>query len=171
MIDKEEKTVYSKRMKAKDSQMNAEISGDRLSELLRGSGLRSTPLRRALLRVLMAADQPRSIEDLQRELARVVRSGQTQKKASIDVVTLYRNVKSFEDAGLVLKVEIGTGRSLYEFAGRPSKHRHHVICVDCEKIEYLDVCGLEPHLKILEGRGYRQLRHRLQFSGVCADCS
>lgn len=146
-------------------------SNQELIEVLRSRGLRATPLRIVLLQVLRGASQPHSIETLHQETRRAMKNQRVQSRGSFDLVTLYRNINSFEQVGFVSKVEIGTGRSLYEFVTPVQAHRHHVICTDCEKIEYLDVCGLEPHLKILEERGYRKLRHRLQFSGICSKCS
>jgi Fur family ferric uptake transcriptional regulator len=134
--------------------------------LLREKKLRVTPIRRALLEKLAKTEQPLSIEELFAELSR------TGKAKGLDLATLYRNVKSFEEAGLIAAIDLGTGRSFYEFRhGGDSHHHHHVICENCRKIEHLDVCGIEAHLRMLEKMGYKQVRHKLEFSGLCKACA
>jgi Fe2+ or Zn2+ uptake regulation protein len=91
-------------------------------------------------------------------------------KKQYDIVTIYRNMSAFVSAGLVGDVDLGTGKVLYEFKGEDGGHHHHVICESCLKIEPLDVCGLEPHIKMLQKMGYKRLSHRLQFSGLCKAC-
>lgn len=137
----------------------------KFESLLRGKNLRVTPIRLAILERLARSEQPLSIEEL------FSIASQSGRKRGFDLATLYRNVKAFEEAGLVSSIDLGTGRSFYEFKSEESHHHHHVICEGCQKIEHLEVCGLELHLKMLEKMGYKRLRHKLEFSGVCKACS
>ena len=136
----------------------------KVTDLLRANGLRATPIRKAILERLARSEQPLSIEDL---FYLMSRSG---RKQGLDLATLYRNVKSFEEAGLITAIDLGIGRSFYEFKGNHTNHHHHVICNGCQKIEHLEVCGIEPHLKMLEKMGYKHLSHKLEFSGLCKAC-
>jgi Fe2+ or Zn2+ uptake regulation protein len=133
-------------------------------DLLRAKKLRVTPIRRAILERLAQSEQPLSIEDI---FSFVGRPG---RRLGFDLATLYRNMKSFEEAGLVSVIDLGTGRSFYEFKGNHSHHHHHVICNGCQRIEHLEVCGIETHLKMLEKMGYKHLSHKLEFSGLCKAC-
>lgn len=92
------------------------------------------------------------------------------QKIRSDLATLYRNMKSFEDAGLIDTLDLGTGRRFVERLQTKMSHHHHVICESCHKIEPVDVCGIEAHVRLLEKMGYRKLRHRLEFSGLCKAC-
>lgn len=135
-----------------------------ISELLKDRGLRSTAARIELLLLLKKSSQPLSAES--------ICEGLQAKKVKADNVTVYRNLKSFESAGIVLAVDLGTGRCLYEYCpNRLHHHHHHVRCERCERIEHIDVCGLEAHLKMLEAMGYQGLKHRLEFTGICRNCA
>jgi Fe2+ or Zn2+ uptake regulation protein len=136
----------------------------KFADLLRQKKLRATPIRLSILEQLARSEQPLSIEELFAIL------GRTGRRNELDLATLYRNIKSFEEAGLVASIDLGTGRSFYEFKTGESHHHHHVICEGCQKIEHLEVCGIEPHIKMLEKMGYRRLRHKLEFSGLCRAC-
>ncbi len=126
-------------------------------------GLKSTPTRRALLALLAKSPQPLTVDDLVEGLKK------SAERRKYDVVTVYRTLKSFEKAGLVNTVDLGLGKIFYELCSNRA-HHHHVICTICHRIEHLEVCGLELHVKMLESMGYRGLQHRLEFTGVCARC-
>lgn len=131
---------------------------------LQKAGLKSTPTRRALLALLAKSSQPLSVDDLAECLKK------SPERRNFDVVTVYRTLKSFEKADLVNPVDLGLGKIFYELSSKHAHHHHHVICTVCHKIEHLEVCGLDLHVKILEGMGYRNLQHRLEFTGVCSRC-
>ncbi|NUM88418.1 MAG: transcriptional repressor [Bdellovibrionales bacterium] len=134
------------------------------AEQLRKAGLRATPTRGRILRALIRAEQPLSAEQLLRHL-------QTSARKEFDLVTIYRNLAAFTEAGLAGAVDLGTGKTLYEYMGRHRHHHHHVVCRVCETIEHVDVCGIGSQLKKLARMGYTQLSHRLEFFGTCRRCA
>lgn len=136
----------------------------RFSQILKDRGLRATPSRISTLKVLAQSHQPLSVEELHSRL-----SGRSKSHA--DLATVYRNVKTFAEAGVINVMELGTGRKFVELRENSSAHHHHIICESCHKIEPVDVCGIDAHMRLLEKMGYRRLRHRLEFSGLCRNCS
>lgn len=139
----------------------------RAEELLKKAGLKVTDIRVGLLTLLHAGQHPQSAEDLfLRMPAQLKRLG---SRKSADLVTIYRNLKSFLDARLIQTTELGTGRKLYEWRDQ-SHHHHHVICRECGRVDALEICGLDQHVKDIRKLGYGDLTHRLEFFGVCAGC-
>jgi|SRR5665213_1331715 len=134
--------------------------------LLRAKKLRVTPIRQAILHVLAQSSQPLSVEDICSAVKK------RNRNDSFDLATLYRNMKSFEETELVLAIDLGMGRVYYEFQGEDrSYHHHHIVCEKCGQIEHLEVCGLEAHAKMLETMGYKNIRHKLEFTGLCKACN
>lgn len=132
-------------------------------DLLKKNDLKVTEIRLLLLTLLHAGKHPQSAEDL----FGLVKKAKSRK--TVDLVTIYRNLKSFCDAGLIQVTELGTGRKLYEWSDQ-AHHHHHVICQKCERVDALEICGLEKHLKSVQKLGYSQVGHRLEFFGTCGPC-
>lgn len=136
-------------------------------ELLKKSGLKVTDTRVLLLELLHAGHSPQSAEDLFAATKKKAKALRSKKIA--DLVTIYRNLKSFLDADLIQATELGTGRKLYEWLDQ-SHHHHHIVCKSCGHVEVLEICGLDQHFKTLRNLGYEDIGHRLEFFGTCADC-
>jgi Fur family ferric uptake transcriptional regulator len=130
---------------------------------IRESGLRLTPARRAILQSLGISKQPISVEILFSDLQK--------QKIKIDLVTLYRTLNTFEEKGLAHAVDLGHGKIYFEISSGHNHHHHHIVCDSCNKIEHIDVCGIEQHMQKLKKLGYKNLRHKLEFFGICASCS
>lgn len=135
--------------------------------LLKANRLKVTEIRVLLLTLLHAGRQPQSAEELYAELSTSVKKAKSRK--TVDLVTVYRNLKSFMDAGLIQSTELGTGRKLYEWLDQ-SHHHHHVICKTCARVDTLEICGLDQHLKSIQKLGYASVGHRLEFFGTCRKC-
>lgn len=131
--------------------------------LLKTNDMKVTGIRVLLLTLLHAAQKPQSAEDL----FTMVKKAKSRK--TVDPVTIYRNLTHFLQAGLIQSTELGTGRRLFEWAEQ-SHHHHHVICQSCKKVDTLEICGLDAHLKTLQKMGYSEVGHRLEFFGTCNDC-
>ncbi len=130
--------------------------------LLKERSLKLTQGRIDLLSLLMKETMPRTVEELH-----------TLLKNSVNEVTLYRTLETFEEAGLVRKVELGHGHAHYEIIpGRA--HHHHVICTSCGNIEDIDVkhsADLEKEARKLAKNFSSVTRYSLEFFGLCRKCS
>ena len=137
-----------------------------LNRILRERGLKATPTRLKILKLLAKSDQPLPAKDLFRKL------GAAPGQKRFDTVTLYRNLALFEKSGLIAPIQLKDGALAFELtAGGNSHHHHHFVCEDCGLIEHLDFCGLDLPTKALERRGYKNVHHRLEFFGVCPACA
>lgn len=125
--------------------------------LLKDSGLRLTPGRLRILKLLQEATSPLSIRDLQTRLDFL----------SLDQATVYRILKTLQQHHLVQSVTVGHKHQHWE----PADHHHHLICTKCSKVISLPECNLK-HLEsqITDSQKFQNLTHSLEFFGLCPDC-
>jgi Fur family ferric uptake transcriptional regulator len=134
--------------------------------LLRAAGLKVTEQRRKILTFLLEHHGPFTVEEMAHRL----------KAEAFDLATIYRNMIAFEEARLVEKLHFGDGSQRWEIAHQKDDHHHHrhhhhhLICRACKKIITLDICLSSAELKKVASLGYGDVRHNLEFSGICPDC-
>ena len=95
---------------------------DTVLERLHSSGGRMTKKREQVLGALLTFDRPASAEEI-RERAELPPS---------DLVTVYRNLETFEKLGVLQRVPLENGTHLFELTA-PDEHYHNLICRDCHK--------------------------------------
>jgi Fur family transcriptional regulator, ferric uptake regulator len=129
---------------------------------LRGSGLRITQPRIAILEAMLRFGQPASIEQIHNDLA----------DSSCDLVTVYRCLAVFEELGLVRRSFFHNGTSLYEI-NLGGTNRYHVICKATNRVQEIDaetVAELRTMIQkiedLLKARGYSDVSHMVEFFGV-----
>lgn len=121
-------------------------------------GLRMTGQRRVIASVLETAHKSHPDVENLHQLVTAIDPG-------ISIATVYRTVKLFEEAGILLRYEFADGRARYESADRD--HHDHLIDMNTgEVIEFFD-----PEIEALQERiaaklGYRLKDHRLELYGV-----
>ena len=125
---------------------------------LRQAGLKSTPGRRAVLDILANSTSPLSPEQIHTKVGSEV----------CDRATIYRILESLGEAGLVQRV-ILAGKTLY-LPEESSHHHHHIVCRKCRATVCLDQCLISPLEKTAKRLGFRDVRHSLQLTGLCAKC-
>ena len=133
-------------------------------KMLSDAGLRSTPVRRAILVTLSAAAEPLDVPALLERLPK-----------HTDGVTVYRTLGTFTRKKLVHRVR-GEERS-WRFAIGPSDrgpaHRHpHFVCEQCGKVECLSTAVVPPSLgKTLKLKADYNIDYtEVIVHGSCADC-
>lgn len=129
-------------------------------ERLKASGGRMTKKRELVLGALLTMDRPASAEQI-RERADLPAS---------DLVTVYRNLETFEQLGVLQRVPLENGTQLFELTA-PDEHYHHLICRECHKAERLDVCVSHDVVKKARSHGYSQIAHVMEVYGVCDECT
>jgi len=81
--------------------------------------MRITKHRQEILDTLSAADGTLSVAAIHTALPH------------INLVTIYRNVEAFTEAGTIKKLHIGGNEAVYELQAVP---HHHAICTDCDRV-------------------------------------
>lgn len=128
---------------------------------LRGRGLRATPQRVVLHRILRGIDGHITAEEL---LARA-----TAQLPSVSLPTIYAALALLEDLGHIQRVSALGGTTIYDT--RRSAH-HHAICRVCGDVEDLEApADTRAVVRAAEAGGFTSLSAQVTVQGVCARCA
>jgi len=143
----------------------ASIAGANLKSaiaMMRESGLRASAARRLVLEALLAADGPMSAEQ--------IAQGIGGRVPSSDIASVYRNLQSFHEIGLVRHVHLGHGPGLYvlSLAGETE----YLTCERCADYSAVAPEVLDPVRDLIEREfGYRASFTHFPIVGLCASCT
>lgn len=86
-------------------------------------------------------------------------------------VTVYRNVKIFEDLGIITRLRLGWNSKL-ELSDIFHHHHHHLSCLNCGKVIILkDNPVLENEIeRFAQRRNFKPTDHQLEIRGYCSTC-
>jgi len=128
---------------------------------MRERGLRITPQRIAILRVLSISKGHPSVESIYEQVKK--------EFPTTSVATVYKNVSMLKELGEVLELSFGTESSRYD-GNKPDPHPH-LICTKCKKIIDPDLDSLKVVSKeLIKETGFSITSHRLDFFGICPEC-
>ncbi len=141
--------------------MSVSTSETELSTELRHRGLRVTPQRIVIYRVLAARDQHISAEEMHAAVS--------EHLPGTSLPTVYATLELFEQLGLAQRVSTGAGPVLYD--SRTAPHGH-AICRTCGAVFDLDD-GPPPDGAIESARraGFSPDHAQLVVWGRCGDCA
>ena len=134
---------------------------DDLRQACAGRGLRLTPQRDTLLRVLSSTTGHPTADDLVRRVREVL--------PSVSHATVYRNVQELVRAGLLGMLERAGGA--VQFDVNPDDH-HHFVCRKCGHVwdVYLDEVDVRVNRRRSQLKGFQIDRPEVQLHGVCVSC-
>lgn len=137
------------------------IIRNQAGHILKEAGLRCTPGRTEIIKLLLQAEQPLSQEEITAKLS----------TDSLDKVTVYRALDAFLNLGIVHRVETGNRVWRYAVCGCGSrKHCHpHFICKSCGKVECLT--GVKMPVVTEAKPGYKVEEQETYVKGLCSKCS
>ncbi len=129
---------------------------ERLEELCAAKGLKLTPQRQVIARVLSEAVDHPDVEEVYRRASAI--------DTRISLATVYRTVRLLQEEGILERHDFGDGKARYEEA--PREHHDHLIDLESgEVIEFQDD-EIEAIQKRIAARlGYRLTDHRLELFG------
>lgn len=89
----------------------------------------------------------------------------------MDRTTLYRELNFLKKEGIILEMQLKDGKRWYELASKD--HRHHIVCVKCDKINDLVGCDAKLIDKTLkQSPDFAQIQsHTFVFFGLCKICA
>ena len=134
------------------------VRDEQIRELLGSKGLRITEQRVVLVRELLKVTAPISHPEL---TERMHRSG-------LDRATIYRNLLTLADAGVLVRTQLGDQVWRYELPRTPgSDHtRHpHFVCTECGNVRCLPAAAVK-----LRGEATRGEVAEVQLRGRCSVC-
>lgn len=134
------------------------------SQFLKERGYRLTVVRRTVLELLEREALPLSVPDIQTALG--------TRRIHPNKTTLYREMKTLEQEGIVDVVHLGDRMARYEL--RRDDHHHHLVCLQCGTVSDVETrkdCYADDMDRAIERKNqFRVLRHSLEFFGLCARC-
>lgn len=140
-------------------------TSERILSMLDGHRLRKTNFRQTVLEQFLLAS-PRALSRLEIEKT-------LEDNRKVDRVTLYRTLKSFEDAGLIHVAMDSSGEQKYALCSEEcTTHQHedlhaHFYCKTCEQTTCLDEVNI-PRIEVPSA--YQLEETQVVLSGVCKDC-
>ena len=136
-------------------------TADELTTLFRDRGLRVTPQRQVIFRLLHGNDVHPTVEALH-DSART-------EMPTISLKTVYQTVHDLEAMGEVTLLDLGTGSVRVD----PNvEHRHHhLICTVCGKVRDVTVDVGPLRLAPRDRRDFRVDDVQVNFRGVCDTCA
>jgi len=92
-----------------------------------------------------------------------------QEIPSISLGTVYKNIKTFVDSGLLKEVSLHHGSTRLETNMEP---HHHMVCTKCKAIIDLEGDALEPVRTIKRlPKGFQAHRYSVEVLGLCQSCA
>ena len=128
---------------------------------LKDRGMRITPQRLEVLRILAWSEGHPSVEDIHQQVTKVF--------PTTSLATTYKTVALLKELDEVLELGFGDGSNRYD-GHKPYPHPH-VICTRCKKILDPDLSMLTDMAEeVARDTGFRIQTHRLDFFGLCPQC-
>ncbi|MBL8986318.1 MAG: Fur family transcriptional regulator [Gemmatimonadales bacterium] len=124
-------------------------------------GLRLTPQREVLIRVLSEAMGHPTADELVRQVREVL--------PTVSHATVYRNLQELVREGLLRTLDMAGAAVQFEI--NPDEH-HHFVCRKCGQVwdVYLSAVDVRVNRRRTAIDGFRIDRREVQLHGVCAAC-
>lgn len=135
---------------------------DAALEALRERGLRVSSARRLVLGALYATDEPLSAER--------IAEGLDGRVPPSDIGSVYRNLETLEEVGLVRHFHLGHGPGLYVRTGIGV--REYLVCESCGAVRAVDPAELDAvRAAVRSGFGFEARFTHFPLVGTCAGCA
>ncbi len=138
---------------------------DRIKKQLHAASYKLTPQREATVLVLLEHEADHlSAEDV----FLLVKD----KSPDIGLATVYRTLELLTELKIVDKINFGDGVARFDLRKEGADHfHHHLICIECGKVEEVQEDLLGDVERIVESRWKFTIKdHWLTFHGICKDC-
>ena len=128
---------------------------------LRTHGLRASTARRLVLEALFASNAPIPAER--------IASGLDGRLPRSDLASVYRNLETLEQVGLVRHVHLCHGPGLYALAG--AREREFLVCESCYSLRAVEPSALDPVRELVRSElGFSAAFTHFPIVGLCPDC-
>ncbi len=129
-------------------------------EFLRSKRKNITPERMDILAEVLKQESHFKIDDIIGKMA--------EAKKPVSRATVYRTIKTIEEAGLIKYIHSINDEKFYEVE---EDHHDHMICEICGKFIEFHNDELEAlQTSICKSKGFKPSRHTMKIFGVCKNC-
>jgi Fur family ferric uptake transcriptional regulator len=122
--------------------------------------LRMTNQREIILKELQRSRQHLSADELYERVKKSM--------PRISLATVYRNLETMSEAGLIAKLEISGRQKRFDYDA--SQH-DHIYCLQCSRVDNIEFDrDLLGQTSPCSAKGYQITGYRVEFIGICASC-
>jgi Fe2+ or Zn2+ uptake regulation protein len=131
------------------------------SELLSEAGLRSTSQRQSILDIIRRGQGHLDADEVYRRARK--------KQPRLSLSTVYRNLQTLKEMGLVEEVHLDETHHHYEI--KASTEHHHLICLGCGKVVEFE-CPVSVQMKeeVSKEKGFEVVNTEVRMTGYCPEC-
>jgi Fe2+ or Zn2+ uptake regulation protein len=123
--------------------------------------LRMTHQREIILQELKKSKNHPSADELYERVKK--------KLPRISLATVYRNLDVLSETGAIAKIEISGRQKRFDW---DSGRHDHIYCVQCQRVDNIGMESMgKPSLQPVDNLGYRVEGYRVEFFGLCPQCS
>ncbi|CAN5730649.1 Fur family transcriptional regulator [soil metagenome] len=132
---------------------------DELTDRFRSQGLKVTPQRQAIFRILHGSHVHPTAESVHAEVRRDM--------PTVSLRTVYQTLNDLTAMGEISQIDVGLGSSRFDPNLAP---HHHLVCDGCGRVD--DVAVDQPEIVMPAGSssGFELRRTEIVFRGRCASC-
>ena len=117
-------------------------------------GVKLTDQRRIIAKIMSESSDHPDVDELYKRVSKI--------DPKISIATVYRTVKLFEEAGILVKHDFKAGKARYEIN---DDHNHLIDINSGEIVEFVDKDIEELQKKIAKKLGYNLVDHKLELYG------
>jgi Fur family ferric uptake transcriptional regulator len=122
--------------------------------------MRMTSQREIILKELQNSHQHLTADELYDRVKKIM--------PRISLATVYRNLETLSEAGLIGKLEISGRQKRFDFDVHP---HDHIYCLECHRVDNIEFDrNLVNSAAVASDKGYRITGYRVEFKGICATC-
>jgi Fe2+ or Zn2+ uptake regulation protein len=135
---------------------------DEAIKVVRDGGLRATSARRLVLEALLTARKPISAEE--------IAAGLDGRMTQSDIASVYRNLETLGELGLVRHFHAGHGPGRYVLEGLAD--HEYLACESCGALEAVEPSSLDGVREaVRELSGFEARFSHFPIVGLCPDCA
>jgi Fur family peroxide stress response transcriptional regulator len=140
---------------------NRQTQINNLITLLRESGFRITPQRRAVMQILVDNKEHLDTDEIFNRVRK--------EYPKVGLATVYKTIAMLKGIGEITELKFNNQNRRYESSG--SAPHSHLVCTKCNGIFDFNNDALGNITSdIMEETGFNISNYRLDFFGVCHDC-
>lgn len=131
-----------------------------LTEIFRSQGLKVTPQRQCIFRILHRNDVHPTAES--------VYAAAISEMPTMSLRTVYQTLNDLASMGEIHQLDLGTGSARFDPNLDP---HHHLVCVDCGKVRDLYADFPAVHVPQGDDLDFEVATTEIIFRGRCATCA
>ncbi|MBK5223523.1 MAG: transcriptional repressor [Acidimicrobiia bacterium] len=135
-------------------------SPDELTDIFRARGLKVTPQRQLIFRVLH--------DELRHATAEAVHARASRDMPTMSLRTVYQTLNDLAAMGEIVQLDLGTGSS--RFDTNLDAHQH-LVCAECGSVRDIVVDSADIELAEATLEGFAVSSTDIVFRGRCASCA